>query len=624
MFFFCYNFFDGDSMNYKKYLFDGISNPSIFKKIDIKNDIINNDSRHEITWFCQDKSVTSEMIYNLLDDEGINILNNTCDKLSRVNGIISCGKDISNLFDNEVFLSLLIELDNYYFYFKEDEALKFIKYCINNKNEIVVRAFNKLNENVQIYVISNCDMSEFYYDLLVGSKLGCSKIIVDKISSLENYKYDDLFDLFEKDMVIPNRLLSMSFINKISTIYNVKAYRSLVNELGKNNDISNIEILRRKYYDYFLDNCSDIYNNILSEVKSGSDISIVLNKYFNCFGGYDSFLNNGFFDIDEKLKKSLNYITSEIVVDYLFQDNAYNVFLDINELLKFSTSVDFLSEDDKKIYSDIVSLDDISVFDKKKILDNLKNKNMAHKFYDDFRLARSKMVELFNSSVLNSDNIYEYENKELSNKYGVPVYEMNGNEFYVLVKAIEKRKDSILNPNDLYAYCDGSSFSIDGGNKLSTFLDTNMYYNLAYNRIPDNQLVHVFEVDSFSNYYRNKNNNLPYDRNGTDRINRLFTPKEIVDVSSSYNELIISQPNRMNDEFNSKLEQPVPFAIYCYDDISDHDILSSKATGLGIILVNTKKYDIDKSGRVSLHSLDNSDICYAKPNENDDIYKRGL
>lgn len=624
MFFFCYNFFDGDSMNYKKYLFDGISNPSIFKKIDIKNDIINNDSRHEITWFCQDKSVTSEMIYNLLDDEGINILNNTCDKLSRVNGIISCGKDISNLFDNEVFLSLLIELDNYYFYFKEDEALKFIKYCINNKNEIVVRAFNKLNENAQIYVISNCDMSEFYYDLLVGSKLGCSKIIVDKISSLENYKYDDLFDIFEKDMVIPNRLLSMSFINKISTIYNVKAYRSLVNELGKNNDISNIEILRRKYYDYFLDNCSDIYNNILSEVKSGSDISIVLNKYFNCFGGYDSFLNNGFFDIDEKLKKSLNYITSEIVIDYLFQDNAYNVFLDINELLKFSTSVDFLSEDDKKIYSDIVSLDEVSVFDKKKILDNLKNKNMAHKFYDDFRLARSKMVELFNSSILNSDNIYRYENKELSNKYGVPVYEMNGNEFFVLVKAIEKRKDSILNPNDLYAYCDGSSFSIDGGNKLSTFLDTNMYYNLAYNRIPDNQLVHVFEVDSFSNYYRNKNNNLPYDRNGTDRINRLFTPKEIVDVSSSYNELIISQPNRMNDEFNSKLEQPVPFAIYCYDDISDHDILSSKATGLGIILVNTKKYDIDKFGRVSLHSLDNSDICYAKPNENDDIYKRRL
>ena len=104
-------------MNYKKYLFDGISNPSIFKKIDIKNDIINNDSRHEITWFCQDKSVTSEMIYNLLDDEGINILNNTRDKLSRVNGIISCGKDISNLFDNEVFLSLLIELDNYYLFY---------------------------------------------------------------------------------------------------------------------------------------------------------------------------------------------------------------------------------------------------------------------------------------------------------------------------------------------------------------------------------------------------------------------------------------------------------------------------------------------------------------------------
>ena len=91
-----------------------------------------------------------------------------------------------------------------------------------------------------------------------------------------------------------------------------------------------------------------------------------------------------------------------------------------------------------------------------------------------------------------------------------------------------------------------------------------------------------------------------------------------------YNELIISQPNRKNDEFNSKLEQPVPFAIYCYDEISDYDILSSKATGLDIIVVKRNKYNIDYSNRVGLHTLKDSEICYINENDNSDISRRRL
>ncbi len=195
-------------MDYKKYLYEGIVNPIIFKDVSVKNDIINNESRHEITWFCQDRSVSDEMIYNLLDDEGINILKNSRDYLSKVNGIISCGKDISKLFDNEVFLSLLVELNDYYYYLNGEQALKFINYCIDNNIDRVISSFNKLNEKSQVYVINNCDMSSFYYELLVGSKLECSKIIVENISSLDNYSYDELLSIFSKDMYIPVRLLS--------------------------------------------------------------------------------------------------------------------------------------------------------------------------------------------------------------------------------------------------------------------------------------------------------------------------------------------------------------------------------------------------------------------------------
>ena len=149
-----------------------------------------------------------------------------------------------------------------------------------------------LNEESQVYVINNCDLSEFYYYLLISSKTECSKVIIDRISSLEDYDYFELLDIFNKNMVIPNRLLNKSLINKICSIYSVKNYRNLINELSRNNDISDIESLRRKYYDYFLEKCFSIYGNILSDIKKGVAVDIALGRYLNSFGGYDSILSN--------------------------------------------------------------------------------------------------------------------------------------------------------------------------------------------------------------------------------------------------------------------------------------------------------------------------------------------
>lgn len=620
MFIFCYNFFIviGDYMDYRQYLFEGIHNPSIFKNIDIKRNIICNPSRHEITWFCQDNSVSSEMIYNLLDNEGLSILRGSNHYLNKINGIISCGKDISKLFDSKMFLEMLVELNDYYFYLKEIEAYKFINYCISN-NLDVKRVFNMLNEESQVYVINNCDLSEYYYDLLISSKTECSKIIIDRISTLDNYNYYELLDLFSKDMSIPERLLNRSLVNKICSMYNVRNYRNLINNLSKNNDVSEIENLRRKFYDYFLEKCLLIYHDMLKVIKSGKNPRDVFDDFLNPFGGYDSILSKVYDDnaVEKKITKSMNYVTTDMVIDYVFRDYTSNVFLDINELIRFNNSTSVLSTFDKRMYSRIVSLDKMSISEKRDLLNDLKNLDMENKFYDDFRIARKEMVQMFNGSILNKESSNKYINKDLSIEYGVPIYEMNGNKFFVLVKSLSARKDEVLSERDLHVNRDGGSFSIDGSNKLNTFSDTDLYYNLAFDKIPFEQLVHVFEVDSYSNYYRDKTD-IPSSNNGTDRINRLYTPDEFVGVSSSYNELVVSQPNETrNDEFNSKLGKPLPFAIYCYDEICENDIISAKKFGLGIILVRTNKYDIDTSNRVSLHSIDDRDICYVKPNEND-------
>lgn len=97
-------------------------------------------------------------------------------------------------------------------------------------------------------------------------------------------------------------------------------------------------------------------------------------------------------------------------------------------------------------------------------------------------------------------------------------------DFFAFIKILSARRDELLYDDDMYVNRDGGSFSIDGSDKLATFSDISLYYGLVFDKIPSDQLVHVFESDSYSNYYRN-NNNLPSEKSGTNMINRLYNPK---------------------------------------------------------------------------------------------------
>ena len=71
-------------------------------------------------------------------------------------------------------------------------------------------------------------------------------------------------------------------------------------------------------------------------------------------------------------------------------------------------------------------------------------------------------------------------------------------------------------------------------------------------------------------------------------------PYEFVTESPYYNELVISQVNeKKTTEMDDKIPMLKPFAIYCYDEICANDIESAKRLGLDIILINTKKYNVN-------------------------------
>ena len=111
------------------------------------------------------------------------------------------------------FLDMLLELDDYYDYLNCEESQKFITYVLAKAPNKVVRVFNMLNETQQVYVINNVNLSDYYYELLIGCRDECASIILDKISTLEGYNYQELLWIFSKRIYIPNRLLNKNLID---------------------------------------------------------------------------------------------------------------------------------------------------------------------------------------------------------------------------------------------------------------------------------------------------------------------------------------------------------------------------------------------------------------------------
>ena len=392
------------------------------------------------------------------------------------------------------------------------------------------------------------------------------------------------------------------------SINDVKTYRVLVDRLSNCIDTTNIEELRKKYYEEQLSNVENgllkSYSNFSKDLENDEFFDEALSKNLGSYvldnTLYDSFRKKS---NEEATKFESDFQMTNMIIDYLFEDIPTNVLININNLLNFQKGEGkTLSDDDIILYTEISNLDKKTAEEKVELFNKLKNLNLKKKFYFDYSKAKDKMVELFNQNMLNKENIDKYKNDDFSKQAGVDVYCLDGDKFMVLIKSFHDTKDEVLNGDIFHFGVDGSSFSIDGSSKLKTFKDPEKYYNLAYTGIPFHQLIHSFSVDSFSKYVRD-DKGLP-DRIATNRINKLMTPDEFLLDSRDYNELIISVPNRYikeDNEFNNSLKNPVPFALYCYDTITNNDIETAKKYNLGIIVVNTKKYNINNENKMSMY-----------------------
>lgn len=205
---------------------------------------------------------------------------------------------------------------------------------------------------------------------------------------------------------------------------------------------------------------------------------------------------------------------------------------------------------------------------------------MAELFYDDYRKCRDNTYNNLIDLAINPKKMYNLLSIEKTKKYGVPIYELNGENFYAFVHITGPYK---YNPNfyveawkeGLY---DSVSLSFIGNNNITTFGDPKESIAFGFSKLDYKRIIHLRNSDSFSNY-----NSM--DDCFSDYIQKMYTPANLIKETRGYNEIVYQEKSR-----NIKLDTIVPDYVMCYDEVTDIDINVAKYYNLPIVLINTKKY----------------------------------
>lgn len=603
----------------------------ILKDIGIKEILINPDNQYEFIWFVQDDKFG--LLEYILDSDGISILQNSSKLDSKLDGILSSmNPALPKILKNPLFCNLLTTnistVRDSIFSLTPESALVLMDQ-VSNKEVFNTLALS-LSDEAALELVKNRNLSHELKIKFIRKYRLCAEFILNNdltISTLSIFSTEILYSILSKDIKIPTKLLEEPLLlKKLVELPDTKEYRFIMEALEKSNDISFIEEKRKKSYEEkinkfdkennMLENYSKAFNYLREKIQNSPfdfrDLDYALGTYigldFNSSYYHklrsdllDEIRNENIDSLKELLQEESNMHMSNMIIDYHFEEITHNLFLNLKQLLKFqNTNGITLSDDDIKIYTKILNIDDLSYEEKLALHNDLKANNYIEKFYDDLRIAKNKSIELIKESMLTKENIQKHKDQKLTKTTGVNVYTLDKEPFYALVKALTRDKSTPLKNDDIIYTVDASSYSLDSSLKLSTFYSPNDYYTVAYTDFETDQVMHVYPTDSYSRYDRS------YDIRPTKRVYELHTPESLSTEYDDYNEMLIAQQNhRRKDELNERLKIPTMFAIYCYDYITENDVKSAKNLGLDIILVKTQNYkdSLNKRNKKSTDTL---------------------
>lgn len=592
---------------------------------DKKRKIINSSKSEFINFLNNDYN--GEII-NLLDDEGVDYLKEYIDIEGRITYILSWSKYANSLFNNQRFLDLFLSTDisNYYATLSmldERTCNLIVNRCIelNKDMKFISELIGYFNKDYQLKFIDKYDYpNDLIYEMLkrrpniVGKKI-LEKYNIDLLShniSIKNLvdagkslAFDEMAkrngDSYVSSGVeiffLSSDLLNMDVAQKLWNELNVYEYRFLINDANYCGDPTNLNNYAKTKEEEFILNKEypESYKNIFNMINKLSNLDSSSNEYHDIFRNLirqiqifpNEYTNlreliyNGEFDeVINLITKSLDEKKSDYIIDYHFEENYYNVMYDLKELLEFyyAGNID-IPEDRLYLYQQILNIDMLSSQEKIELHNELKQYNMMEIFYDDMSFARKQVRKAIKDYSMVKEELVKFKDEELSNEYGVDVYNIEDNPFFAIVK-------SNINAEDNMPV--GHSYSLVGNGCISVFgtpkySDTYVYDSSDLN--PE-QIVHVFPRDSFTMYRP-----FSFTDQATNRVEQLMMPDELLYNKRTYNEILILERGKKETDIDSRIPKLKRIALYCVDQITAKDVETAKIHNIGIMLINSKKYN---------------------------------
>ena len=595
-------------------------------------------------------------VLELFDEEGINILKNSKIKQDRIRYILYYSPYKNELLQKEEFLDVFLtsDINEYYAVLKEldkETYNKIFERCgqLKLSDDIIARLFSYIDTEYKIQVIESKQINQ---NLIINifNKSYDPKVI-QKI--LDTYNID-LSDeriqterLFEKgkkaalkkqavdsredtDITINPNLITNDLAKKIWESNDIFKYRRVVNNALYSTDASVLNEYAKKQEEQLINTSTNetlfypfdkIYESYKTyqeqEYNSKQDhLNYDNNLHRESFYEFrklcetldirnlrqkieNIFIQDNIEGVYTYLKQLSDEKISNYIIDYHFEENYYNIMIDMNELLQYYYDGNIVIDKERlNLYEKIVNIDLLTNEEKKELHENLKKYNMMELFYDDMRISRDMVAETIKEYSLSKETIQEYKDEELTKKYGVDVYNVNGNPFFGIVKTGRHVKDR---------FPTGHSYSLVGGQGLAVFGDVHDSNTYLYDSSTLNkeQIVHVYPFDSYTIYRP-----YYYREEPSMRVNTLMTPEDLVSYSNAYNEILILEEGTEETEIDKHIPELESIALYCIDNISQKDIEVAKQRGIGIILVDSSKYEKVQKSKYERNRYRESDYNY--------------
>lgn len=375
-------------------------------------------------------------------------------------------------------------------------------------------------------------------------------------------------------------------------------FRNNINNAEKYNDAIFIEERLKDYYE-------ELINNYNPETRMFKDYDEIIKKLDNIRSNeFNNFIlsadilieladllwhrgeDTNIEDIKQMFINETSKKISEIIVDALFQDNIYNVILNVKEMLRYNESLSLeekvLDETKVNFYKMILDIDKLDSEEKIKLYNHYKDSNLNMVFYEDLRSLKDLSYEKIKRNIINPIDYPEYLEKNITSEYGVEVYDLRNKEYTMLVRRQAQYREKSTYLRNCYSLISNENNKVFGGD------DSGYGFLYGYTTFDNDKILHILESDSYSASVKEKSSRY---------VNRIMSSREIINSNNSYSEIQIV--NKKNENFDNNYDVLTPSYLVVFDEVTRGVINEAKRLNIPIVIITKKELTKDNQVNVS-------------------------